>query len=79
MENDEVKDYELDEDALEEGDGYRVKLDSFEGPLDLLLHLIKRSKIRICDIFVSDITGQNRCFPNPKPHRRESRRTTAAN
>lgn len=58
MENDEVKDYELDEDALEEGDGYRVKLDSFEGPLDLLLHLIKRSKIRICDIFVSDITGQ---------------------
>ena len=58
MDNDEVKEYELDEDSLDEGSGYRVKLDSFEGPLDLLLHLIKRSKIRICDIFVSDITGQ---------------------
>ena len=58
MDEEEVKDYELDEDALEEESGYRVKLDSFEGPLDLLLHLIKRSKIRICDIFVSDITGQ---------------------
>ncbi len=58
MDRDEVKDYEIDEDALEEGSGYRVRLDSFEGPLDLLLHLIKRAKIRICDIFVSDITGQ---------------------
>lgn len=56
--DDEIKDCELDEDSLEEGGGYRVKLDSFEGPLDLLLHLIKRSKIRICDIFISDITGQ---------------------
>ena len=54
----EIKDYELDEDTLEEGSGYRVKLDAFEGPLDLLLHLIKRSKIKICDIFVSDITRQ---------------------
>lgn len=58
MDNDEIKDYELDEDALDEGSCYRVKLDSFEGPLDLLLHLIKRAKIRICDIFISDITGQ---------------------
>ena len=58
MDNDEIKDYELDEDTLDEGSGYRVKLDSFEGPLDLLLHLIKRAKIRLCDIFISDITGQ---------------------
>lgn len=56
--DEEVKDYELDEDSLDEGGGYRVKLDTFEGPLDLLLHLIKRSKIKICDIFVSDITRQ---------------------
>lgn len=56
--DDEVKDYELDEDALESESGYRVKLDMFEGPLDLLLHLIKRAKIRICDIYVSDITRQ---------------------
>ena len=54
----EVKDYELDEDELDEGSGYRIKLSMFEGPLDLLLHLIKRAKIRICDIFVSDITRQ---------------------
>lgn len=56
--DDEVKNYELDEDALESESGYRVKLDMFEGPLDLLLHLIKRAKIRICDIYVSDITRQ---------------------
>lgn len=58
MIDDEIKDYELDDDALETESGYRVKLDMFEGPLDLLLHLIKRAKIRICDIFVSDITRQ---------------------
>ncbi len=37
---------------------YRVKLEQFEGPLDLLLHLIKSAKIRIEDIFVSEITEQ---------------------
>lgn len=58
MAAEEVKDYVLDDDVLEGGDGYRVKLDMFEGPLDLLLHLIKRAKIRICDIYVSDITRQ---------------------
>ena len=34
------------------------KLQIFEGPLDLLLHLIKLTKIDICDIFLSDITEQ---------------------
>lgn len=56
--DEEIKDYELDEDLLEDGGGYRVKLATFEGPLDLLLHLIKRSKIKISEIFVSDITRQ---------------------
>lgn len=37
---------------------YTVKLSSFEGPLDLLLHLISNAKIRIEDIFVSEITEQ---------------------
>ncbi len=55
---DEEKDFELDEDSLEGGEGYRVKLDLFEGPLDLLLHLIRRAKISISEIFVSDITRQ---------------------
>ena len=37
---------------------YKVKLESFEGQLDLLLHLIKAAKIEIKDIFVSQITEQ---------------------
>ncbi|TQS74454.1 segregation/condensation protein A [Ornithinibacillus gellani] len=39
-------------------DGYQVKLDSFEGPLDLLLHLINRYEIDIYDIPVAEITEQ---------------------
>lgn len=34
------------------------KLDSFEGPLDLLLHLITKNKVDICDIPIVDITDQ---------------------
>jgi len=37
---------------------YQVQLSQFEGPLDLLLHLIARAKVDICDIFVSQITVQ---------------------
>ncbi len=37
---------------------YQVQLSQFEGPLDLLLHLIARAKVDICDIFVSEITEQ---------------------
>ena len=36
----------------------KVILQSFEGPLDLLLHLIKEHKINIYDIPISDITRQ---------------------
>ena len=39
-------------------DEYKFKLDQFEGPLDLLLHLVKEAKIDIKDIFVSQITDQ---------------------
>lgn len=35
-----------------------VKLESFEGPLDLLLHLIKKEKIDIYDIPIADVTQQ---------------------
>ena len=34
------------------------KLDAFEGPLDLLLHLIEKNKIDIYDIPISEITEQ---------------------
>jgi segregation and condensation protein A len=37
---------------------YDVKLPVFEGPLDLLLHLIKKNEINICDIPISLITQQ---------------------
>ena len=37
---------------------YRVSLERFEGPLDLLLHLIQQAEIDIKDIFVSEITSQ---------------------
>ena len=37
---------------------YIVSLDKFEGPLDLLLHLIKQSNIDIMDINLEDITKQ---------------------
>ena len=33
-------------------------IDAFEGPLDLLLHLIKKSNLDICDINIVDITKQ---------------------
>ena len=37
---------------------YEVKIDAFEGPLDLLLHLIKESKVDIWNIKIVDITDQ---------------------
>lgn len=37
---------------------YKVQLDKFEGPLDLLLYLIKKDDIDICDIPISEITDQ---------------------
>lgn len=36
----------------------QFKLESFEGPLDLLLHLIKKEKIDIYDIPIAQITAQ---------------------
>ncbi len=38
--------------------GIDVKLEAFEGPLDLLLHLIEKNKIDIYDIPVAEITDQ---------------------
>lgn len=37
---------------------YRVKLQNFEGPLDLLLFLIKKNEVDIYDIPIADITSQ---------------------
>ncbi len=43
---------------------YSTKLENFEGPLDLLLHLIKEAKIEIKDIFVSEVTEQFLTYMN---------------
>ncbi len=37
---------------------YKIHLDKFEGPLDLLLYLIKKNDIDICDIPIAIITDQ---------------------
>jgi segregation and condensation protein A len=39
-------------------DAFAVKLDQFEGPLDLLLHLIKKNEVNVHDIPIAMITTQ---------------------
>ncbi len=48
---DSVKNFETEVD-------YTTVLDNFEGPLDLLLYLIKEEEIEIKDVFVSQVTEQ---------------------
>ena len=47
--------YELKEESLWE---FPAKLEAFEGPLDLLLHLIEKNKVNIYDIPIVEITDQ---------------------
>ena len=37
---------------------YDIKISNFEGPLDLLCHLIEKNKLDIFDVKISDITDQ---------------------
>ncbi len=39
-------------------DTYLVKLDNFEGPLDLLLHLVKEKEMDLLNLEISEITDQ---------------------
>ena len=39
---------------------YSVRLETYEGPLDLLLDLIRKQEINIYDIPIAQITGQYR-------------------
>jgi segregation and condensation protein A len=41
-----------------QSDEYKVQLEVFEGPLDLLLYLIKKDEVDICDIPIERITAQ---------------------
>ena len=47
-----------DDFLQEEAQPYTVHLEVFEGPLDLLLHLIKKNKLSIADIPIALITEQ---------------------
>jgi segregation and condensation protein A len=51
-----VEDSSAPTPAADAGDGYQVRLDVFEGPLDLLLFLIRKKKIDIHDIPIAAIT-----------------------
>lgn len=50
--------------AIPEEGEYRVRLENFEGPLDLLLHLIKEAKLDITTLKLSEITEQYLAFMN---------------
>ena len=43
---------------LEDDEAYQVKLEAFTGPMDLLLHLIRKQKINIYDIPIALIARQ---------------------
>ena len=45
-----------------------VKLQAFEGPLDLLLHLIEKNKIDIYDIPIAEITDQYLAYVQQMDH-----------
>src|SRR6266478_4380826 len=65
-----MSEQDMNSDALPEGEASpeietgsaghnpEVKLDVFEGPLDLLLHLIKKNEVEISDIPIATITAQ---------------------
>src|ERR1700752_2969400 len=50
--------HELPEDLYIPPDALRVFLEAFEGPLDLLLYLIRRQNLNILDIPILKITQQ---------------------
>jgi segregation and condensation protein A len=43
-------------------DDYQLTLDNFHGPLDLLLYLVKRNEVDICDIPIARIAEQFRQY-----------------
>ena len=49
---------ELDYEELDESFKYTVKLENFEGPLDLLLEIIKNNKMDIETVKLADLTEQ---------------------
>ncbi len=56
MENN--KNLNSEREETSEGSGITVRLDAYEGPLDLLLHLIRKEEIDIWNIPIAHITEQ---------------------
>ena len=50
--------YDIPEDQLSLFTGFEVQITIFEGPADLLLHLVRRQQVDIAEVNVADITGQ---------------------
>ena len=48
----------MENDDVKKKVNYKLKLDIFEGPLDLLLYLIKKNDIEISDIPIVEVTEQ---------------------
>lgn len=47
---------------------YTIKMENFEGPLDLLCHLIDKNKMDICEIKICEITDQYLEYLNEMQH-----------
>ncbi len=58
MEKDGLQENSPKDMLLGDVETYRFKLDNFEGPLDLLLHLIKEAKLDIATVRLAQITEQ---------------------
>ncbi len=50
--------YDMTEEQLSLFTGFEVSITIFEGPLDLLLHLVRRRQLEIAEIKIADITAQ---------------------
>ncbi len=53
-----AKRYNIPQDQLSLFIGFEVSITIFEGPLDLLLYLVRRQQVDIAEVNVSAITGQ---------------------
>ncbi|MBN9612904.1 MAG: segregation/condensation protein A [Actinobacteria bacterium] len=49
---------DLEQSASEEGDGFRVSLEGFDGPFDLLLSLISKHELDITEVSLSLVTDE---------------------
>lgn len=50
--------YDISEEQLSLFTGFEVSITIFEGPLDLLLHLVRRRQVDISEIKLADVTSQ---------------------